>query len=280
MTATRPQHIDRGFSVIRLFLDAQAVRSLPVGVVAWDSARSWYHVRILREDEGLKGLPPHLRTLLDTALEKLQRSAKLGSIGGMAEGLSPTQSPFWDVARERLASAIRLDPAKALEPTPHPDVGVDALFDAIVQPRRDRAKRLQRIDHEIGRALGPVANRLEGRLEVTAFKGARERVLRAAKSDDGMVVIEGVNLAASGARDEADALVSRLLRIRAGGSGEIKFVIGYLTSPGGLNGEGHMKDWIVDKVSPYVYDLNSERDAFRSRTETLLKVSGDTLRIL
>ena len=97
-----------------------------------------------------------------------------------------------------------------------------------------------------------------------------------------MVVIEGVNLAGVTARKDADALVSRLLRIRAGtGQGEsTTFVIGYLASPGGLNGEGHMRYWMKDQISRDVYDLNTEGIQFRERTQELLNEAGTTLRML
>jgi len=159
-------------------------------------------------------------------------------------------------------------------------MGIDALFDAMILPSRSTAASRKRIDGAVSTALGPLANRLEGRHEVSAFHGARERVLRAAKSDTGTVIVEGVNLAGRDARMEADALVSKCLRIRAGSSDQTRFVIGYLASPGGLNGETHMRDWMVEQVSPDVYDLNAEQERFRSRTLSLLDASGNTLRIL
>jgi len=168
-----------------------------------------------------------------------------------------------------------------MEPTPHPEIGIDTLFDAVVQPRRKLSVENKRIDGAISKALGPLTNRLQGRFEVRAYRGARERVLRAAKSDSGMVVVEGVNLAGVTARKDADALVSRLLRIREGSEGLTPtFVIGYLASPGGLNGEAHMKEWMKDQVSRDVYDLNTEQEQFRARTHSLLDEAGITLRFL
>ena len=96
-----------------------------------------------------------------------------------------------------------------------------------------------------------------------------------------MLIVEGVNLAGSTARKDADALVSRLLRIRAG-SAELttRFVIGYLASPGGLNGETHMREWMKDQITGDVYHLNTEREQFRDRTHSLLGEAGITLRLL
>lgn len=278
MKATERQ-IERGFAVIRLVLDELGVRTLPVGVVAWDSSRGWHHVRILQQDERVSGVPPHMRVLLDTAVTNMKRWASSGSVGGQATRINPNEAAFWEVARSRMVSALRLDAPKALESTPDFDMGVDTLFEAIVQPTRRLSAQRKRIDGAIGDALGPIARQLHGRLEVRAFGGARESVLRAARGDDGMVVVEGVNLAASTARRDADALVSKLLRIKAGGEGKTKFIIGYLASPGGLNGERHMRDWMQEQVSPDVYDLNTERGPFREKTRSLIHQEGESFRM-
>ncbi len=280
--STEKKHLERGFSVIRLLLDDQGIRTMPVGVAAWDAEHGWYQVRVLQDEESIRGLPNHLRLLINTVVQNLNRWAVARNVGSHKD-LKPTNSLFWDAARDRLLSAVRLDPPKALEPTPHPDMGIDTLFDAVVQPRRKLAVEFKRIDGAISKALGPLTNKLQGRTEVRAYHDATESVLRAAKSDSGMVVVEGVNLAGSTARKDADALVSRLLRIRAGSEKEKEstlFVIGYLASPGGLNGETHMREWMKEKVTSDVYDLNTERDKFRNRTGTLLEEAGITLRLL
>ncbi len=274
------KHIERGFSVIRLLLDDQAIRTMPVGVAAWDAERGWHQVRVLHDEESVRGLPQHLRLLIEMVVQNLDRWATAGSVGAQ-QGLKPTESFFWDAVRGRLSSAIRLDPPKALEPTPDPDMGIDTLFDAVVQPRRKLAVEFKRIDGAVSSALGQLTNKLQGRYEVRAFRDAKESVLRAAKSDSGMVVVEGVNLAGSTARKDADALVSRLLRIRAGSEGSTtNFIVGYLASPGGLNGEGHMREWMKERVTPDVYDLNTEREQFRNKTHLLLDQAGITLRLL
>jgi hypothetical protein len=274
------KHIERGFSVIRLMLDDQGIRTLPVGVAAWDEERDWHQVRVLQDEESIRGLPKHLRLLIETVVQNLSRWAVARNVGSHKD-LKPTNSLFWEAARNRLLSAVRLDPPKALEPTPHPEMGIDTLFDAVVQPHRKLGVEYKRIDGAISKALGTLTNKLQGRTEVRAYHDATESVLRAAKSDSGMVVVEGVNLAGSTARKDADALVSRLLRIRAGSENEsTTFIIGYLASPGGLNGEGHMREWMKDQVTSDVFDLNKEREQFRNRTHALLEEAGITLRLL
>ena len=80
------------------------------------------------------------------------------------------------------------------------------------------------------------------------------------------MILEAVNLATATARHDADALVSRLLRIRAASTGSpVTFMVGYIASPGGLNGEAHMCDWIRQQVTQEVYDLQRDADSLRKR---------------
>src|SRR5690606_1913581 len=136
---------------------------------------------------------------------------------------------------------------------------MDALFEALVQPIAAAGKERKRIDGILRRALGDrLSQRTKGRLEVSAFHAAKERVLRGAYGRTGVLVIEAVNLAGSSARRDADALASKLLRIQAaaGAMGEVRTIVAYRSSPHGLNGEGHMKDWLAEMVTSHVYDVN------------------------
>lgn len=75
--------------------------------------------------------------------------------------------------------------------------------------------------------------------------------------------------------DDADALASRLLRIREGMiDSHLSVVVGYMASPGGLNGEADMRDWILEKVTPDVYDLSSESEQFKQAAEAGLQAAG------
>ena len=48
---------------------------------------------------------------------------------------------------------------------------------------------------------------------MSAFGGAREQVRRGTETDRGVLLVDGVNLATATARNDADALVSRFMRI-------------------------------------------------------------------
>lgn len=266
--------ISRGFAVLRLVLDPRGINTIPAGVVAWDESRNWYQIRAVAEGERVRFLPRHLVVLLETAIAKMRRWAESGQVPGNRSEISPASGAFWEAVRTRLVSGVRLDQARALEPSPNLDLGIEALFDAIVQPTRQASAQRHRIEGVVREALGPLAPKFRGRHEVRAFHGATESVLRLAKGEGGTVIVEGVNLAVSSARRDADALVSKLLRVMAGGIGPTKFIVGYLASPGGLNGEGHMRDWIREQVTPDVYDLNAEQVQFRERTQHLLMESN------
>ena len=77
-------------------------------------------------------------------------------------------------------------------------------------------------------------------------------------------MVDGVNLAAATARKEADAFVSRLMRIRAAYENrQVHIVLGYAASPGDLNGEAHMRDWIRRQLTDRVFDIVAQNAEFR-----------------
>ena len=162
-----------------------------------------------------------------------------------------------DQALVRLAVAgIRLDFPMAMDPMDEPDAEIEALFDAVVQPGQTHQRRSQRIDSAIKQALGEWAKHIPPRQSVSAFGGARAQIQRGLETDRGVLLVEGVNLAAPKARKEADALVSRYMRIRAAyAKRTVRMIVGYASSPGGLNGEAHMCDWIREKVTGEVFDV-------------------------
>jgi len=155
------------------------------------------------------------------------------------------------------------------------EVDFESLFDAVVQPATPARERARRIDGLISSALGDASKVLKRGAEFTAFGGVYEAVLRGAVGATGGVVVEGVNLAGANARRDADALVSRLLRIQdARTSLRTEVIVGYIASPGGLNGETDMRDWIRAKVTEHVYDLVLEEPRFQSAAEASLAAVG------
>jgi hypothetical protein len=91
------------------------------------------------------------------------------------------------------------------------------------------------------------------------------------------VVIDAVNLSTTSATKEADALVSKLLRARRNGHGMIPkdraviALIGYVSSPGGLNGEHFLKDWIEQAGEAKTFDLIREKSFLKDAAQAAMK---------
>jgi len=159
-----------------------------------------------------------------------------------------------------------------------PDEEVESLFEALVQPLVPPQRSRKRIDGAITNALGAIAGWLPRGATMPAFGGTHEPVLRGVSGVAGTVVVEGVNLAASSARRDADALVSKLLRIiETPSRSPVHIVVGYVTSPGGLNGETDMRDWIRAKITPNTFDVIAQGEEFKSAAQAQLAQVGVTL---
>ena len=91
------------------------------------------------------------------------------------------------------------------------------------------------------------------------------------ETETGLLVVDGVNLSVKKqARKDADALVSRMGRISAvPRQKKVEFVVCYIASPGGLNGESDLRDWIKAKVTQHVYDSGTEQELVRKAVEGL-----------
>jgi len=271
-----------GYSVLRVTTDDQRGDTAPVGVVAWDSHGAWFGTRVLAADEAVQGVPKWARRFLSLTVGQLNQWAAQRSVPYEPEPVDPTTDKFWRAASEILSTSVRLDVPKAMESMIDPDAELEALFEAVVQPRQSEKRRQERIDGALSRALGDLAFSIPIRAEVTAYGNARETVRRGAVTAQGVLLVDGVNLAASRARSDADALVSRFMRIRAAYSERpVRMIVGYTSSPGGLNGETHMRDWIREQLTPHVFDLTAEDEAFAAATRAAWDLlSSDSQRSL
>jgi hypothetical protein len=261
-------NLQTGFSVLRLAIDPLRGTSIPVGAVVWDADRKWYKVRLLQQDERVDGMTPERRLLVEFMGTQLTRWAERRIIPYLEQPADPWSSKFWDGVKRALTTGVRLDTLKAMQPVTS-DADLELLFEAVVQPGQRSKQARTRIEGALRNALGrSVDKAMKPRFSVRAYHNAREQVLRGAKGDYGVVLVEAVNLAGKHARRDADALVSRLLRIRAAMQDQtaLHTIVGYTASPGGLNGETHMKDWIAERITSDVYDLTRESESFRGAT--------------
>ena len=281
------RQIRHGYSVIRVSLDDDRDHTVPVGVVAWQTANPWYGWRWLEHDEKVRGVDRATRRLMRITRDQIQRWANARKVPYEPAPVEPTSDRFWKSVSEILSTSVRLDPPKAMDPMDEPDAEIEALFEAVVQPGQTLQRRSERIDSAIKRALGEWAEHIPPRQSVSAFGGATEQIQRGLETDRGVLLVEGVNLAARKARKEADALVSRYMRIQAAyPKRTVRMIVGYASSPGGLNGEAHMRDWIREKVTEEVFDVVSQNaelqeaaaDAwreFKGKPQMDLRVTGD-----
>lgn len=266
--------LGHGYTILRALVDEDRDTSVPVGVAAWNSDKEWFEIRVLAEDERLPKVTPSLQRFGTMMQAQLGRWAAEQRVPYSEGPLPPWRAGFWSAVSEILTTAIRVDPPRAIDPTRDTPDDLEALFEAVVQPKQPRAKAAQRVDGAIAKALGGYEGFFGKKQEVPAYGGARERVLRLASGEGGDIIVEAVNLAAERGRQDADELVSRVMRIQAAQSKSISVLIGYLASPGGLNGETHMRDWIREKIADQIFDLGSEESDFRAATASLLQHSG------
>lgn len=266
MRSTSSSPIVHGYSVVRIAVNEERDETTPVGVVAWDSDRLWYSWRLLAPDERVGGVYAWNRKFLEIVREQLGRWADARRVPYAANPVEPSSDRFWEAASKVLTTSVRLARPRAMDPMKEPDDEIEALFEAVVQPKQPPKRQSRRIDGQISRALGSVAKDLPKKVRVAAYGGAREQVRRGAVTDRGVLLVDGVNLAAREARDAADALVSRFLRIREAQERQTHIVLGYTSSPGGLNGETHMRDWIRKELTEQVFDLATEEEEFRKAT--------------
>ena len=265
MYSTSPTEILHGYSVVRASLvDDHHDQTVPVGVVAWDAPARWYDWRWLETDEKVRGIDGTTRKLMGIVRKQIQRWANARKVPYEPELAEPTSTNFWKAVSEVLTTAVRLDPPKAMDPMEEPGAEIESLFEAVVRPAQPRARRTRRIDTALKEALRELADIIPPRPQVSAFGGAREQVRRGVETDRSVLLVDGVNLAAANARKEADAFVSRLMRIRAAyENGQVHIVVGYSASPGGLNDEAHMREWIQARLTDRVFDMVTQNADFR-----------------
>lgn len=269
--------IKSGFSTVRVITDDTGRDSIPVAVVAWDSVRQWHDVRFPEDRETITGLSQERAHLVEFTKKQIRKWASEESTPYYSESAAPWETAFWDGIRRALTAGVRLEKPRPLDAESLQEGDVDALFDAVVQPKVEDEERQRRIDGLVRDALGELTTKIEARHPVSAYGGAEEEVMRGITGSDGTLVVEGINLAGRNARRDADAVTSKVMRIREANNGRrpVKAIIGYRASPNGLNGESHMRKWLKEKVTPDVYDLTRQRELLEdAAAQRLAEIGG------
>ena len=275
----RCSNIEVGYSVVRIYTNENGTRDVPVGIAAWDEGRRWWDLRVLKDDERVPGVKAEHRFLLQQADSQIRAHAEVGTVPYFGKKAKPWTCDFWCGVISTFESSVRLDAPRALTQFEDETVQFLALFDSVVLPTRS-SERATRGYGALKKVLGKkVLAHTAYQIPFNAYGGAREQVTRAATNEKGSVIFEAINLAGNNSRRDADALVSKLRRIQEGNEERnIKFVIGYVASPGGLNGETHMRDWMRKMVTSDVYDVASEKKRLYDVARTKLAEIGISVR--
>lgn len=261
------------YSVFRFVLDEMKGTSVPIGVALWGSDSDAIWIRFAKEREHLKGLNKLAYFQIEGVSKELCNWIKSGEMPYLREEIRPHTDPWW-----RHVSKLLVHQVRASEPRPidcvNPDEEVDSLYEAVVGPRHPARERSDRIDRTLTKCLGNLARKLD-RGSVTGYKGRGVEVHRFKANADRLLIVDGVNLASVHAELETDALVSRLLRIKAGTESgnakkQVKLCIGYIASPHGLNGEATLVEWIRHKAEAETFDLLRDKETFISAVDNEL----------
>jgi Protein of unknown function (DUF3037) len=254
------------YAVFRYVKDAQKDLSVPVGVALWSPDARFVRLRLV-EKADKRGRINKAEDLpyIDLAERQIRNWIEQRELPYQKESMLPESDQWWRHVRELLIHKIRLS-----EPLPidcrDPESELEPLFASIVRQERSRNKR---IDSVLGNALGDEIAKRFHRGPVEGFAGKPVHVMRIFKGATQDVVLDAVNLAADDAPQRADEIVGKLQRARLNGHGltpkprRLTAVVGYVSSPGGLNGEGYLKDWIEKAGAARAFDLRREQAQLR-----------------
>jgi hypothetical protein len=266
-------------AVLRFVTDSRRNLDVPAGVALWAEGDEEIRFRFPRKGERIDTLSTEeVLQHLEAVRAQLNAWLDQRQLPYAPPGLLPLSAEWWEHAGRLLRFRVRLGPARSID-CRVPDEEIETLFEALVQPQVKRRQQIERVDGAVSRALGDhLARRLRPRQEVPGYGGKPVRVLRTTSDAHRIVIVEAVSLAARTATQDADALASRLQRAReSDDTREIRYVLGYLTSPEGLNGEKAMKEWIEHKIGVRMYDLIRERGQFHDEAARCLADVDDSL---
>jgi hypothetical protein len=258
------------YSVLSFLIDDIRRTEIPIGIALWSNKEPKAYLRLARPSENIKGFKQEWKPFLELISSQISHWLESQRLPYAKESLRPNSDDWWRHLRSLLVHRVRLSDPKAIDCR---DVNEEAelLYEAVVQPVRSETEKRDRVDRAITESLGTLSKRFR-RGGVDGFHGRKVPVKRFAEDQRQLIILEGVNLAAQNAERDADALVSRLLRIQACADESphartLTTFVGYLASPSGLNGEAALVDWIQEKGGAKTFDLVREREKFAGSVE-------------
>ena len=238
------------YAVFSLLTDETRGQSLPVGVALWSPERRWAKVSLAASERAAHGFQCQgARALVGLIGDKIENWIQTGRLPYAEPQVPHYDDRWWRHARDLLIHRIRLSEPRPID-CRDPERELEPLYESVVAPHRPAREQRTRIDGEIRKCLSSLGEKFEARQSLAGFGGRSVTVLRAYEGARGWVVIEGINLATSQAEIQADATVSKLLRLRSGQDRNCRILVGYLASPEGINGESVLIRWLRTRTAP------------------------------
>ena len=269
------------YTTIRYLIDADRNIDVPVGIVLCNADKKQLLFRLPTEDERITNVPNATANVsLEATKAKIENWLETGRLPYAQENLIPLSEAWWTQVRKLLQFRVRIGIVLPIN-CQHPEEEVETLFDAVVKPHVPSHERTARVSGAVTRALGRyLASQLPCGESVAGFHNRPIPVLRCISGKQQMVIVEGVNLAAATAEKDTYALTSKLRSIRNqndDSNRRTSFVVGYLASPAGLNGEATLKEWFEKDVGIPMFDLTREPSLFRENVLNAVTSLGDEL---
>lgn len=264
------------YAVFRYVKDAQRDWTVPVGVALWsnDTHETW--TRFVSEHEKLprisktEDLP-----YIDLVVRKLKGWLAMGELPYQSDRLSPGSDQWWQHVRNLLVHKVRISEPLSVD-CHDPDSEIEPLYASLVRPEPSEGST-ERIDSLVRRALGESLTGVFRRGTVLGFAGQPVSAMRVFSGTSGDVIVDAANLSTADAPRQADELVGKLHRARVNGRGlapkdrALWAIVGYVSSPGGLNGETYLKNWIEQAGEAKAFDLIREQDQLREAAREAMR---------
>lgn len=254
------------YAVFRYVKDAQKDLSVPVGVALWSPDKKFTGLRFAKESDRASQInKAEDLPYIDLIRRKLRDWSEKQQLPYQDQPMSPDTDDWWRHVRDLLIHRVRMS-----EPLPidcrDPENELEPLFASIIRPSRSRNKR---IDSLLRNALGNEITKKLHRSPVDGFAGKPVQVMRVFRGARRDVVVDAVNLSVEDAPRQADEIVGKLQRARTNGHGlcakerSLTAVVGYVSTPSGLNGEAYLKNWIEMAGKAKAFDLRIEQAELR-----------------
>jgi hypothetical protein len=270
------------YSIFSFVKDELKGTAIPVGVALWGAESEFVRVRLAKQEDRVKGLDSLAYFHIEGVRQELEMWRGEKKLPYASNELSPHSDEWWSHVSRLFVHQVKVSQPRTID-CQRPDEEVESLYEAIVGPRLPQRERAKRIDSALSKSLGILARELD-RGTVVGYRGRGVNVHLSKSSQDEVLIVDGINLASVDAEFETDALVSRLLRIKAGNDTEtvqrkVKACIGYLTSPQGLNGEATLVQWIEEKCQAKTFDLVRDQERFYSAVHSELGAVQSQVRL-